>query len=301
MSDRDKLTCTTINLGLAWNVLLSIVKTAVGIFGHSQALLADGINSTSDVVYYVAVKIFMRQANKPADSEHPYGHRQLESISAIVVGAFILTTGIAIFWESVNKVIDLFQGFSEFRVSSGYVIFIAAGTLISKVFLYSYTRRSYARTKNPTLRALANDHFNDILAAIAVIIGVAMAKLGILWMDPAAGALVAVFIVKTGISIILESSSELMDSIPDDDFHREVREIAMSVEGVEQVDDLGVHRFGPYYTIDMTICVDGEISVEAGNRLSHTVEDKLLEHYQGSLRKVMIHFHPSKAHNYDHR
>lgn len=301
MSDRDKLTCTTINLGLAWNVLLSIVKTAVGIFGHSQALLADGINSTSDVVYYVAVKIFMRQANKPADSEHPYGHRQLESISAIVVGAFILTTGIAIFWESVNKVIDLFQGFSEFRVSSGYVIFIAAGTLISKVFLYSYTRRNYARTKNPTLRALANDHFNDILAAIAVIIGVAMAKLGILWMDPAAGALVAVFIVKTGISIILESSSELMDSIPDDDFHREVREIAMSVEGVEQVDDLGVHRFGPYYTIDMTICVDGEISVEAGNRLSHTVEDKLLEHYQGSLRKVMIHFHPSKAHNYDHR
>ena len=301
MSDRDKLTCTTINLGLAWNVLLSIVKTAVGIFGHSQALLADGINSTSDVVYYVAVKIFMRQANKPADSEHPYGHRQLESISAIVVGAFILTTGIAIFWESVNKVIDLFQGFSEYRVSSGYVIFIAAGTLISKVFLYSYTRRSYARTKNPTLRALANDHFNDILAAIAVIIGVAMAKLGILWMDPAAGALVAVFIVKTGISIILESSSELMDSIPDDDFHREVREIAMSVEGVEQVDDLGVHRFGPYYTIDMTICVDGEISVEAGNRLSHTVEDKLLEHYQGSLRKVMIHFHPSTAHNYDHR
>ena len=98
MTDRDNLTRVTVNLGLFSNILLSIVKTCVGILGHSAALLADGINSTSDVVYYIAVKIFMKQAQKPADVEHPYGHRQLESISAILVGAFILTTGIAIFW-----------------------------------------------------------------------------------------------------------------------------------------------------------------------------------------------------------
>jgi cation diffusion facilitator family transporter len=101
------LTSLTVNLGLFSNILLSALKTSIGIIGHSPALLADGINSTSDVVYYIAVKIFMKQANKPADKEHPYGHRQLESISAIVVGAFILTTGIAIFWESISKVYDL--------------------------------------------------------------------------------------------------------------------------------------------------------------------------------------------------
>lgn len=296
MSDRDKLTSTTVNLGLAWNILLSLVKTTVGILGHSQALLADGINSTSDMVYYVAVKIFMRQANKPADPEHPYGHRQLESISAIVVGAFILTTGIAIFWESINKVFDLFQGKVDSPEASPLVLLIAGGTLVLKIFLYGYSRRSYQKTKNPTLRALANDHFNDILAASAVIVGVTLARFGILWMDPAAGALVAIFIVKTGISIILESSAELMDSVPNDDFHREVRDLALAVDGVLQIDALGVHRFGPYYTIDMTICVDGDISVDSGNRISHLVEAKLLDHYQGSLRNVMIHFHPHSAH-----
>ena len=83
MQDRDTLTTRSVNLGLISNVLLSVMKTVIGILGHSSALLADGINSTSDVVYYIAVKIFMHQAKKPADKEHPYGHRQLESVAAI--------------------------------------------------------------------------------------------------------------------------------------------------------------------------------------------------------------------------
>ncbi len=291
MSDRDKITNLTVNLGLISNILLSIIKTATGIFGHSQALLADGINSSSDVVYYVAVKIFMRQANKPADPEHPYGHRQLESISAIVVGAFILTTGIAIFWESINKVFDLFKGNTDLHSAPLAVIFIAIGTLILKIFLWTTTKRNYQNTKNPTLRALANDHFNDIMAASAVIVGVVMARFKIYWMDPAAGAVVAIFIVKTGISIIMESATELMDSVPDDSFRKEVKDIALDVEGVHQIDELGVHRFGPYYTIDMTICVDGKLSVDEGNGISHRVEERLLEHFRGGLSKVLIHYH----------
>lgn len=292
MSDRDRVTNFTVNLGLICNILLSIVKTAVGILGHSQALLADGINSTSDVVYYVAVKIFMHQARQPADPEHPYGHRQLESISAIVVGAFILTTGIAIFWESINKVFDLVSGYNELRTAPLPVLLIAVGTLLLKVFLHARTKRNYRSTNNPTLRALANDHLNDILAASAVIVGVVLARFGYAWMDPAAGAIVAVFIVRTGISIILDSTSELMDSVPDDSFRRQVKDIALSVEGVLDIEDLGVHRFGPYYTIEMTICVDGEISVVSGNEISHSVEQKLLQFYAGGLSKVLIHFHP---------
>ncbi|MCK7481890.1 MAG: cation transporter [Candidatus Moduliflexus flocculans] len=75
--------------------------------GHSPALLADGINSTSDVAYGIIVKVFIRKARKPADDEHPYGHRQLESIAAVVVGAFVLTTAVAIFWDAINRVYDL--------------------------------------------------------------------------------------------------------------------------------------------------------------------------------------------------
>ncbi|MDZ4122139.1 MAG: cation diffusion facilitator family transporter, partial [Candidatus Cloacimonadaceae bacterium] len=246
MNDRDKRTHATVNLGLITNIFLSIVKTSIGILGKSHALLADGINSTSDVVYYIAVKIFMHHANKPADDEHPYGHRQLETISAIVVGAFILTTGIAIFWEAVNTIYEHFTEQSVGHRSSLLVLLIAISTVLIKIILYFYTRKNYRKTQNPTIKALANDHLNDIMAAFAVTIGVLMGRLGYTWMDPAAGAVVAVYIVKTGIEIIMDNASELMDSFPDNDFKKDIRSIALSVDGVKMVDELGIHKYGTY-------------------------------------------------------
>jgi len=295
MNNRDKLTNLTVNLGLFSNIILSIFKTGIGIFGHSAALLADGINSTSDVVYYIAVKIFMHQASKPADREHPYGHRQLESISAIVVGAFILTTGIAILWESINKVYELISHTETGRSASVWALVIALITFAVKIYLYYYTRSNVHKTSNPTLKALANDHLNDIMASLAVIVGVILGRLGYYWMDPAAGAIVAVYIIRTGMGIIMETSHELMDSIPDDDFARELKEEAMAVEGVLGIDELGVHRFGPYYTVNMSIFVEGAISVDAGHIISHAVEQRLLDKFSTGLRQVHIHYHPGKS------
>jgi cation diffusion facilitator family transporter len=297
IQDRDKLTALAINLGLFSNVILAGLKTSIGILGHSPALLADGINSSSDVVYYIAVKIFMNQAKKPADSEHPYGHRQLESIAAIVVGAFILTTGIAIFWESINKVYELISNTDLGRSASSWALVIAIGTFVLKIFLYIYTKRTSKKTHNPTLRALTNDHLNDIMASVAVIVGVVLGRMGYYWMDPAAGAIVAIYIAKTGIEIIMDSSSELMDSLPDDDFTRELRDITMLEKGVQGIEELGIHRFGPYYTISMTIAVSGDLSIDQAHGISHRVEERLLQHFDNGLRKVHIHYHPSVAHD----
>lgn len=292
MKDRDKITNTTINLGLGSNILLSIFKTFFGIFGNSPALLADGINSTSDVIYYVAVKIFMHHARKPADDEHPYGHRQLESISAIVVGAFILTTGVAIFWESINKIYEYFSTGKAGNTISIAVLYIAVFTFCLKIFLFVYTRRTGKKTKNPTIRALANDHLNDIMAALAVVFGVVMNISGYYWVDPAAGALVAVYILKTGIEIIKDSSSDLMDAYPDEDFKQEITKISKSVVGVLEIEELGIHRFGPYYSINITIAVDGNISIREGHCIADRVESLLIDQYPESLRDVLIHYHP---------
>lgn len=294
LNERDRLSAITVNLGLFSNVILSILKTTVGIVGHSPALLADGINSSSDVIYYVAVKFFMVQARKPADEEHPYGHRQLESIASIVVGAFILTTGIAIFWDSINKVYELASGSATSQSSSLWALVIAVGTLILKLFLYNYTRRSTKQTGNPTLRALTNDHFNDIMASVAVIFGLIMGKLGFLWMDPAAGAVVAIYIIKTGFEILKDSSSDLMDSVPDPEFKQKVTELAMGVSGVLGIEELGLHRFGPHFLINITICVDGALSVSCGHDISEEVEKELFAYYGNSLSKVNIHYHPHK-------
>lgn len=290
--DRDRLTNKTINLGLVSNIFLSLIKTLIGIFGHSSALLADGINSTSDVVYYVAVKILTKQAHKPADDEHPYGHRQLESIAAIIVGAFILTTGIAIFWGAVNSVYDLLSGSKPEYTVSLFALIVAILTLLIKIYLYTITRRNERKTNNPTLRALANDHLNDIMASISVMVGVLGSRLGMLWMDPFAGAIVSIFILRTGISIIMDSSSELMDTFPDESFKQDVKQAASEVPGVKHIDIIGLHRFGPYFTINVNIGVEGHLSINQGHTIADEVEKVLLDKFSGSLRKVHVHYHP---------
>ena len=133
---------------------------------------------------------------------------------------------------------------------------------------------------------------NDIMASVAVVVGVIMGRFGFHWMDPAAGAVVAIYIIKTGIEIVMDSSTELMDSVPDDEFSKEIQSIALAVPGVMRIDELGIHRFGPYYTVNMTIEVDGAISVDAGHVISQAVEEKLLDSYSSGLRKVYIHYHP---------
>lgn len=295
MQDRDKLTALTVNMGLVCNVILAVLKTSIGILGFSPALLADGVNSTSDAVYYIVVKIFMKQAKKPADKEHPHGHRQLESIAAVVVGAFILTTGIAIFLESINKVYALFTRVEIGQSASALALMIAIGTFVLKLGLYYYTKKSAQKTHNPTLRALANDHLNDIMAAVAVILGITMGRMGYLWMDPAAGAVVAIYIIKTGVEIIMQSSSELMDRVPDARFSREIRDVTLLVEGVKGIQELGIHRVGPYYTLTMAISVSGDISIDEGHEISHRVEESLLQHFDNGLRDVHIHYQPHET------
>ena len=101
-SERSRKGLLAVHVGLAANIMLAVVKAVFGVVGQSPALLADGINSTSDVAYGVVMAIFMKLSGKPADHEHPYGHDQMESIAAVVVGAFVISTAIAIFWNSVR-------------------------------------------------------------------------------------------------------------------------------------------------------------------------------------------------------
>lgn len=292
---RDGKNAITINLGLYTNIVLAALKTIVGIFGHSTALLADGINSVSDVTYYIAVKIFMVQAKKPADKEHPYGHLQLESISALIVGAFILTTGIAIFWQSINSVFDLLSGKEAITTVAWGALVIAVITVITKILLYYYSNKKYHETQNPALKALAKDHLNDIMASIGVTIGISMAKAGFPWVDPLAGAIVAIFIIRTGIGIIGDSTHDLMDAFPDDEFRHIIEDTAKEIEGVEGVDEIGIHRYGPNYTLNLTIMVSGELTVGEGDEIADKVEKRLIEQFAGTLSRVHIHYHPYRT------
>jgi cation diffusion facilitator family transporter len=291
LEQRDRQSFISIYIGLIANIFLAIGKTAVGIIGHSPALLADGINSTSDVAYYLVATVFMRLARRPADEEHPYGHRQLESIAAVVVGAFVVTTAVAVFWDSINKVYNLFTGELSFGGAASLALWVALLTIGLKILLAFYTQRLGRETGNAMVMALAYDHRNDIFSASAAGLGIFLGQRGLPWVDPLAGALVALVILRTGIEILHESSVELMDAVPSRQLHEQVTGLIEHVRGVNEVEEVHAHRFGPYLVINLTICIDGGLTVTRGDQIASEVERILYENVN-YLRRVNVHYHP---------
>jgi cation diffusion facilitator family transporter len=291
LEQRDRQSFISIYLGLIANIFLAIGKTAVGIIGHSPALLADGINSTSDVAYYLVATVFMRLARRPADDEHPYGHRQLESIAAVVVGAFVVTTAVAVFWDSINKVYNLFTGELSYGGAASLALWVALLTIGLKIVLAFYTQQLGRDTGNAMVMALAYDHRNDIFSASAAALGIFLGQRGLPWVDPLAGALVALVILRTGIEILHESSVELMDAVPSGQLREQVTGLIEHVRGVNEVEEIHAHRFGPYLVINLTICIDGGLTVTRGDQIASEVE-RILYDNVNYLRRVHVHYHP---------
>jgi cation diffusion facilitator family transporter len=292
MTSRDTKSLLAVNLGLGVNIILSAVKTIFGVLGHSPALLAEGINSTSDVAYYIVASIFVRMANKPADTEHPYGHRQLESIASLTVGAFIVATAVAVFWDAVDKIWDLADGKATSQGAADIALWVALGTVALKIFLFFYVRKLGQQTHNPIVNALAYDHRNDIFSAAAASIGIFFGQRGLPWLDPLAGALVALLILRTGIFILRESSVELMDAVPSREIAEQVTAQLQTVDGVIQLEELQAHRFGPHVVINLTIGIDGFLTVTEGDTIATSVERLVCDSIPNVLR-VHVHYHPA--------
>ena len=283
-----------VNLGLFTNALLALAKVAAGTLGASPALLADGINSVSDVAYYVVVRVLLVFAAKPADDEHPYGHERLESIGAVVVGSFVMITGLAVVAAGANRVAELLAGEDGYGGAAAITFWVALATIVTKLVLYSVTRAIGRSTSNPAVDALALDHRNDVLAAAAAAIGIWFGRHGHPWVDPAAGGLVGLVILRTGVEILRESSDDLMGSQPGLELRERVRGWLTEVDGVWAVEQLAAHKFGPWVVLTVTIGVDGTIPVAQGDAIADAVEHVLFERMD-FLRAVHVHYHPAGA------
>lgn len=292
--ERQKKSMLAVNLGLAANIFLAIIKTTIGILGNSPALLADGINSTSDVVYYLVVAVFLRYSHKPADTEHPFGHSQFETIASLTVGAFVITTAVGIFWDSVNSIYAQLSGSAVSQGAAAIAMWVALLTIAFKIGLFLFTNQLAKQYKNTAVMALAYDHRNDIFSATAALIGITLGRMGFAWVDPLAGALVALVILRTGIKIVRESASELMDTIPGKELEKQVEITLNEIKGIRDIEDIHAHRFGPYLTMNLTLAVDGAISVSEGDRIATLAEHKL-KNTIDFLQVVHIHYHPAKG------
>ena len=288
---RRKKSMLAVYVGVGANVLLAILKASIGIIGCSPALLADGINSTSDVAYGIVVTVFLKLSGKPADHEHPYGHDQLESIAAVVVGAFVITTAIAIFWNTVNNVYELWTTTSDYQGASILAFWVALFAIALKLCLTGWTYLIGRQTQNKAVIALAHDHRNDIFASLAAAIGIFFGRMGYPWVDPFAGTIVSLIILHTGIEIIRSSTEDLMATLPGKKLAKEVKDLLEPLPGVKAVEEVHAHRFGPYLVVNLTIGVDGSLTVSQGDEIATDAESALLENIE-FMRRVYVHYHP---------
>lgn len=171
-------------------------------------------------------------------------------------------------------------------------LWVASFTIVLKIAIVILTNWIGQETKNAAVIALAYDHRNDIFAAIAAAIGIALGRIGYLWVDPLAGALVALFILRTGIEILRESSDDLMDTVPGKTLSERIIRLVQPIPGVQQIEEIHAHRFGPYLVINMTIGVDGRIQVREGDKIACKIEQTLYQDVK-LLRRVFVHYHPA--------
>ena len=275
-------------LGLWVNLVLIGLKTAVGLWGNSRALLADAAHSASDLVSDILVLVGLKLGRAPADQEHPWGHGRVETLASALVGVSLLAAALAIMWDAAN----LLCAHGGDR-PAGLAIWTAAAGVLIKEALYRYTLAVAKRLESPLLKANAWHHRTDALSSLAVLVGVAGAALSpALWLlDPLAALIVGVMVLKAAGSIIWQSCRELVDTSPASDTIQDIERQAAGITGVMEVHDLMVRSAGGRLLIELHVVVDGSQSVRQGHTIAKEVEHRLLDG-ANRVARVTVHVDP---------
>jgi cation diffusion facilitator family transporter len=274
-------------LGIVVNLALAIAKCLTGIVGHSFALIADGIESLSDVVSSSVVALGLWFAIKPPDQDHPYGHGKAEPIAAIVVSLALLAAGLSIAVESVKEIR------TPHRLPAPYTLAVLLAVVLVKWLLSRYVGSVGAEIESTAVKADAWHHLSDAITSSLAFVGI---TIGLLTNSPTAddwAALCAApIILFNGIRQMRTPVRELLDTTPGTSLEREVRQVAQTVPGVAGLEKCLIRKMGFRYYVDLHVLVNGRISVTQGHRIAHDVKSTLLAR-DPKIAEVLVHVEPT--------
>jgi cation diffusion facilitator family transporter len=280
-------------LGIIANLLLAVIKAVVGLLANSKALLADAANSATDVAASVAALIGIRVSKLPPDRDHPYGHGKAETIAAIVVALLMLVVAVEV---AISAVKTMYVGVTEAPAS--YALIVVVLTIIVKEWLFRYKIRLGEKIASQAVVAVAWDHRTDVYASLATLIGVGGALLGaklnqpwLYYLDPLAGLVVALFILRTGLKLAGESIHNAMDHVLHDDDAQDLLRTVERVGGVIAVDDLRAREHGHYLIVDVKISVSPRLTVLEGHDIGKAVKQSLMDQFE-RVTDVFVHVNP---------
>ena len=274
-------------VSLSANLILAIGQVLIGVIGHSQALVADGFHTLSDLITDFMVLFALKHGAKEADADHPYGHARIETAITVVLGMVLVLVGAGI---GVRAVMRLASGV-PLVPPAAMTLWVAAITILAKEGLYQYTVRTARRFDSELLRANAWHHRSDAISSIIVFIGIAGSLAGINYMDALAAISVALFVAKVGIDLGWPAIRELIDTGLEPEHIKHLESAILSVDGVKTLHMLRTRRTGGRALVDVHIIVDDRISVSEGHYISEAVRAKLISEID-VVTDVMVHIDP---------
>jgi len=275
---------------LVVNVFLSVLKLLAGLIANSAALVADAVNSISDVFSTVVVIVGIKLAGRKPDTDHPYGHDRLETAAALILSVFILATGLMIGYSSVQKVIN--TGAGETIIPGGLALAAAVLTMIIKESMYWYTRAAAKKTGSSSVLAVAWDHRSDVLSSAGAFIGIFGARIGLPILDPIAGAVISLLILRVAVNIFKDAMRKMTDTACDEPLEKEITAMAMEQEDVLGVDRIRTRLFGDMIYVDIEISAAGWLTLDEAHSAAQRVHDAIEKRY-GNVKHCMVHVNPA--------
>jgi cation diffusion facilitator family transporter len=287
MHDRYREVRRVTLIGSLIDLVLGVAKILAGIAAHSQALVADGIHSLSDLGTDFLVLFAAKQSNREADEEHPYGHGRIETVATVVLGVALTAVAIGISWDAARRLLE-----PGLLLQPGWVaLVIALLSVVAKEAIYQYTVRAGRRLRSNMLIANAWHSRSDAISSIVVVIGVAGVMAGWSYLDALAAVAVALMIAKIGWDLLWKSVKELIDTSLETQLVEDIGQQILDVNGVRAMHMLRTRRSGSDALVDVHIQVDPTLSVSEGHQIGETVRARLLAR-DDEVSDVTVHIDP---------
>jgi cation diffusion facilitator family transporter len=284
---------TWVSVGV--NILLTTTQIWVGIAAKSQALIADGIHSLSDLIADFVVLLANRHSQKDADEDHPYGHQRFETAASLVLGLLLLGVGGGMLWSAFRKLEDP-ESVQQVHVIA---LWVAIGALIAKETLFRYMLRVAKRVKSSMLVANAWHARSDAASSLVVCIGIIGNLAGYPILDPIAALIVGFMVAKMGWTFGWDALHDLMDRSVNEEEVAAIRQTLVDTPGVINVHDVRTRKMGDMIVVDAHLEVDANITVEAGHDIAVLARDRVVSRHR--VLNLMTHIDPWRRPDRDHQ
>lgn len=273
------------------NTFLALAKGITGYFGNSYALIADAIESTTDIFSSVLVLFGLKYSSKPPDENHPYGHGKAEPLITFAVVGFLVISATIIFIEGIHNIQ------TPHKAPEPFTLYVLGAIIIFKEISYRFVNKKSNETNSTSLKADAWHHRSDAITSLMAFIGISIALYlgeGYETADDWAAMLASLFIFYNAYLIFRPALGEIMDEHLHEHLIEDIRHCSLKVPGVIDTEKCFIRKMGMHYIVDLHVIVSGKLSVTEGHDIAHRVKDQLKIDIP-DISNILIHVEPGEV------